>query len=164
MRKIPLKNYFIIAVILLLSVIGVFYLVNWYNTTQKHYKETSIIADLIKEVKISEFDNYITENPDFIIYLADKTENINIKFEKNLKKLITKKDLQKQFVFMNVSEFDEENIKEFIQKYADKAIDLKMQNSIIIIDNQKIKNLLIIEANDKDSKKVETFLKENEVL
>lgn len=164
MKNIPLKNYFIITIILLLSVIGVFYLVNWYNTTQKHYQENSIIADLIKEVKISEFDNYITENPDFIIYLANMSGNVNIKFEKSLKKMITKKDLQKQFVFMSISEFNEEVIESFIQKYAEKINHFNLQNSIIIVENQKIKSLLIIEESAKDAKFVETFLKENEVL
>ena len=164
MRKIPLKNYFIIIIILITSIVSVFYLVNWYNTTQRHYQEVSVVADIIKEVKPSEFENYITENPDFIIYLANKSENINVKFEKNLKKLIMKKDLQKQFVFMDLMDTEIEKMNIIIEKYAENIDNFKLQQSIIIIDNQKIKHLLIIDSDLRDTKNVEKFLKENEVL
>jgi len=163
MRKVPLKNYLIITIIMMVSVASVFYLVNWYNTNQNHYKETSIIVDLIKEVKFSEFDDYMTENPDFIIYLGNKMENINVKFEKNLKKFITKKDLQKQFVFMDITEFDNKD-SNLVKNHLENIANFKAHNYIIIVDNQKIKNILVVDESIKDSKVVESFLKENEVL
>ena len=163
-RKIPFKNYIIISVILIISVAIVVYLANWYQTTNMYYKNISIIADFIKEVKVSEIDNYITENPDFVIYLANKNEILNVKFEKSLKKLITKNDLQKQFIFVDKSAFDNENFREFITKHGNDIEEFSLNDCIIIIDNQQIKDLIIINESFHDAKMVELFLKENGVL
>ena len=93
MKKIPLKNYIILSIILGVSVLIVIYITNWFLATQKQNEENNNV-NFIKEVKVSEINNYITENPNFIIYLKCSTSN-NVKFEKKLKKFLIDNDIQK---------------------------------------------------------------------
>ena len=82
MKRIPLKNYFILGIILVSSIFIVLYINKLYLSTKNN---DNILNEFIKEIKTQEIDNYIIENPNFIIYLGYKN-NDNKSFEKKFKK------------------------------------------------------------------------------
>lgn len=102
MRKVPLKNYVWLLIVIVISVIGVLYFGNLYRTSTD---DDSMLYSIIKEIKPVELEEYITENPSFIIYLSDKKDE-NIDFENRFQKFITDYDLQKNIVFMDIENFD----------------------------------------------------------
>ena len=118
MKRIPLKNYFILGIILASSIFIVLYINKLYLSTKNN---DNILNGFIKEIKTQEIDNYIIENPNFIIYLGYKN-NDNKSFEKKFKKLVTKYDLQKDIVFIDISQFNDETFNKFCKKYADKLL------------------------------------------
>ena len=120
----------------------------------------NILNGFIKEIKTQEIDNYIIENPNFIIYLGYKN-NDNKSFEKKFKKLVTKYDLQKDIVFIDISQFNDETFNKFCKKYADKL--LKKDSSLIIVDNQKVIDVLDITKGNNDIELVKMFFKKNGV-
>ena len=157
MKKIPLKNYFILGIILASSIFIVLYINKLYLSTKNN---DNILNGFIKEIKTQEVDNYIIENPNFIIYLGYKN-NDNKSFEKKFKKLVTKYDLQRDIVFIDINQFNDVAFNEFCNKYADKL--LNKDSSLIIIDNQKIIDVLDITKENSDIELVKMFFKKNGV-
>ncbi len=157
MKRIPLKNYFILGIILVSSIFIVLYINKLYLSTKNN---DNILNGFIKEIKTQEVDNYIIENPNFIIYLGYKN-NDNKSFEKKFKKLVTKYDLQKDIVFIDISQFNDETFNKFCKKYADKL--LKKDSSLIIVDNQKVIDVLDITKGNNDIELVKMFFKKNGV-
>ena len=157
MKRIPLKNYFILGIILASSIFIVLYINKLYLSTKNN---DNILNGFIKEIKTQEIDNYIIENPNFIIYLGYKN-NDNKSFEKKFKKLVTKYDLQKNIVFIDISQFNDEDFNKFCKKYADKL--LKKDSSLIIVDNQKVIDALDITKGNNDIELVKMFFKKNGV-
>lgn len=157
MKRIPLKTYFILGIILVSSIFIVLYINKLYLSTKNN---DNILNGFIKEIKTQEIDNYIIENPNFIIYLGYKN-NDNKPFEKKFKKLVTKYDLQKDIVFIDISQFNDETFNKFCKKYADKL--LKKDSSLIIVDNQKVIDVLDITKGNNDIELVKMFFKKNGV-
>lgn len=157
MKRIPLKNYFILGIILASSIFIVLYINKLYLSTKNN---DNILNGFIKEIKTQEIDNYIIENPNFIIYLGYKN-NDNKSFEKKFKKLVTKYDLQKNIVFIDISQFNDEDFNKFCKKYADKL--LEKDSSLIIVDNQKVIDVLDITKGNNDIELVKMFFKKNGV-
>lgn len=81
MKRIPLKNYFILGIILVSSIFIVLYINKLYLSTKNN---DNILNGFIKEIKTQEIDNYIIENPNFIIYLGYKN-NVISHLKKSLK-------------------------------------------------------------------------------
>ena len=157
MKRIPLKNYFILGIILASSIFIVLYINKLYLSTKNN---DNILNGFIKEIKTQEIDNYIIENPNFIIYLGYKN-NDNKSFEKKYKKLVTKYDLQRDIVFIDINQFNDVAFNEFCNKYAGEL--LNKDSSLIIIDNQKVIDVLDITKENSDIELVKMFFKKNGV-
>ena len=69
-KKIPAKNYIILAVVVLFTVISVFYARSWYLTTKEYENKNSVIKEVALEINQSEISNYTLENPKFILYVS----------------------------------------------------------------------------------------------
>lgn len=160
MNKIPVKNYIILGTILIISVIAVLYINDWFKTAEKQLDKNDSM-NFMKEIKTHELNNYITENPNFIIYIRSINNNNN-KFEKKLKKFIIDSELQKEFIYIKLEEFNMEEYTEFINKYKINDIIINLNESIIIIENQKIIDILY-KNEEFDIKQVKKFLKDNGV-
>lgn len=159
MRKIPLKNYIILGIIIVVSVFAVLYFNKLYKNTKN---SETVLYGFIKEVKPYELDNYITENPNFIMYLSSRISS-NKSFEKKFKKFLMKYDLQKYVIFIDIDEFGNQYFETFISKYSGDSLTLKKFNNIIIIDNQKIQDVLFMNEEQFDIDLVKKLFKENGV-
>ena len=71
MRKIPMKNYIILLAITIVTILLVVYLVNLYQTKKDYENNVNHRMTFLKEIKVEDFDNYITENPEGFIYLSN---------------------------------------------------------------------------------------------
>ena len=121
MKEIPKKNYFILAIIVVLTILLVFYLKSWYEATTLSNLPRTIMADSLPEVKIEEFDNFIQENPNIVIYISSSTENQG-DFDKKIYQYISKNNLKQNFVYMNKDEVTIEQLKDLQEKYASDLI------------------------------------------
>ena len=105
-RKIETKNYLILAVVIVITVVLVFYVRDWYVTTNEYYAENSVIKDVSREIREDEISNYSLESGKFAIY-ASSGNNTNIKdFENDFKKAITKVNAQDNILYLNTDEID----------------------------------------------------------
>lgn len=140
-REIPKKNYFIVLVIGAVTIAVVLYVATLYKNT-KFNDEKSVISDYLFNINVEELDNYLLENPDVVIYWANSEDLENAKFEKKLKKFIIKKDLQKQFIFLEVKGIEDKTILDVEKKYLTKNASLNNYPLILIVKDGKINEVI----------------------
>ena len=167
MRTIPKKNYIFLGLLAVVTILAVVYVSKWYRASENYYLENSIMKTLVGEVKELDFENYVLENPDLVIYIAKDQSNLTKKFEKKLKKYILDENLKSHFIYLNGKESTDEFLTDFKKKYfmnEVQEIEITYPN-ILVVENGKVKDILyrtaLIERNIKD---VEPFLQRNGVL
>ncbi len=148
MQEKTIKNYIILAVIMLSVVLFVFYIRGWYNTSKVYYSRNSVIKDVTGEINAEEIANYTLENQKFVLYVSSGS-NISIKeFENDLKKLILKLDITNDVLYLNLDNVDisEFNIKMRNTFASDERIKSRISDdsiaSFYVFENGKIVSLL----------------------
>lgn len=148
-RKIPTKNYIIYGVIVVISLLFVFYLNEWFKAYKENELANSYIANYVSEVSYQEFENYIQENPNMIVYIGMKDSEECLSVEKKLYKIIEKYDLIEETVFLNVEDNNSSNLNSLKQKYYNQSLTTQIDNvpAIAIVTNKKIVDIVV---SDKD--------------
>ena len=160
-KEIPLKNYFILILVILLTILAVFYMRDWYNTSKEFYAQNSVMTKVVREIKNDEISNYILENQKFILYVSSG-QNTNIKsFEDEFKNLIQKMDLGENVLYMNLDEVDVSDFYNSLNSYASST---KVKNQIVSSDasmyvftDGKL-TMLLNNVNNYSMKRLETII------
>ena len=167
MKTIPKKNYIILGLLAVVTVLAVIYMSKWYRASENYYLENSVMKELVGEVKELEFENYILENPDIVIYISKDQSKITKKFEKKLKKYILDENLKSHFIYVNGKDSTESFLLNFKEKYfinGMKELEITYPN-LLILENGKVKDILYRTAlEERNVKDVKPFLQRNEVL
>ena len=101
LRKIPRKNYVILGVVILVSLLIVYYLYMWF-TAYKSTKEGEVILDkYMTVINYNELDDYLVENPDGIIYVGILNDEDITKFEKKFKNSIKNNKINKEVLYLH---------------------------------------------------------------
>ena len=100
MKKKPYKNYAFLTLIIVFTVLITMYLSYMYENTTKY---TSNIYKYLDVITFKDFDEYVTENPDTMIYLADKNDETFAEFEEELINLIEEKNIRYDIVYIDAS-------------------------------------------------------------
>lgn len=130
MRKVPFKNYVILAVIILLTVVFVFYLRSWFNTSKEYYAQNSVMTQVVREIKSEEIANYTLENQKFILYVSSGQNSVVKNFEDDLRDLIKKMELGEEVLYMNLDGIDTDA---FYNSLKDRfAVNTKIKNQISV--------------------------------
>lgn len=163
-RIIPTKNYIILAIISVLTIVLVFYLASWYKTTKDYYKNNSVMSDILTEIKEDEISNYVIDNPHAMIYITSGKNQKHKEFEKELKKILEKYNLTNKIVYLNIDTVKQENfLYEFQKTYFIENIrndEWKVPNIIIFEDGKAISYV----NNHTNIYEIEAFLRKNEVI
>ena len=166
MKTIPKKNYILLGLLAVVTVLAVIYM-KWYRASENYYLENSVMKELVGEVKELEFENYILENPDIVIYISKDQSKITKKFEKKLKKYILDENLKSHFIYVNGKDSTESFLLNFKEKYfinGMKELEITYPN-LLILENGKVKDILYRTAlEERNVKDVKPFLQRNEVL
>ncbi|MCI8545306.1 MAG: hypothetical protein HFH09_03645 [Bacilli bacterium] len=167
MRTVPKKNYILLGLLGGITILAVVYMSKWYRASENYYLENSVMKDLVGEVKELEFENYVLENPDVVIYISNEQTETTRKFEKKLKSYILEENLKSHFVYVNGKESTERFLLDFKKKYFMndiKGIEITYPN-LMVVENGKVKDILyrtaLVERNVKD---IKPFLQRNGVL
>ena len=166
-KEIPKKNYFILILLSIGTILLVFYLSNVYKERVEYKNQNNNIMNFLSEIKEEELNNYILDNHDTIIYISSSLSDANKKFEYDLKKFIDKNDLNKDIVYLDSSNLSDSFYDNLRNNYL--SNELKKQNitlnnipNIIIIKEEKIVNVLYKTLTNKlDSDKAEEFIEKN---
>lgn len=147
-KKIPIKNYVILVVIFMFTVLGAFYMREWYNTSKEYYAQNSVMTKVVREVKSEELSNYILENPKFVLYVSSGKDSMLKNFEDDLKGLIDKLDINEEMLYLNLDGVDTNQFygllrNQFVTNNKIKAqIDDKSVASMYVFEEGKIVTVL----------------------
>ena len=154
MNKVPFKNY----VFLLLIIVFTVFITLFVSTLYKDSKR--IVTDFYSysnKITNKDFELYITENPNTIIYIYDKYNNSRKEFEENLKNQLETKYLTNNFVYMDKRELNKNLINYIKNNYG---VQLKYNGKpviLIITDDEATSMIEVDEEANVDSLNLEVF-------
>ena len=148
MKKIPKKNFIILAVLISVTVLLTLTLSNIYLSKEKL---VSNFYNDINEIKPNDFDEYYLEHTDLIIYISDKYDLSNETFEKKFEKKLENLNLKNIVVFMDKNEID----KKFLNKLKDEYnINIDINNTpliVVVVDKEFVKGVSVSNLTDVDT-------------
>lgn len=162
-RSIPKKNYIILFLIMLATFLIVYYLYRWYTVYLEYQNDIPIIRETLLEVSEEEMHHYIQESGTAVVYLCTADDVDCRNFEKKFVKLINKKSLKDDIIYVNLTDIDKNQfLDNFNNKYTSKK-KLKNYPSLIAFEYGTISDILQ-EGKDKLTvRDVEQFIKRNEI-
>lgn len=162
-KDISLKNYILLSIVLILTIIVVIYLFLWKNTYDNNKLSESILDDYLLVINYNELNNYLIENNDVIIYVS-KLGDKNIRnFENKFKNVINKYNLNNKILYLDLTnELQDNSIKnEINMKYGNGMLEVP---SIIVIKNGKVLDIYDIKDNDYNIRLLEKYLEKEDVI
>ena len=150
-RVIPKKNYIYLGLIIIFSLMILYYCHLWYKSYRTSLLNNSIIDDYLNVINYNEIDDYVTENKDVILYVSVLgDEDIN-DFESKFVNVIQDYSLRDSVLYMDVSGIDKE------------LVDSKFNTDskypyIVVYTNGKVTNVYSITSKNYNIKKVVKYL------
>lgn len=160
-KSIPLKNYIIVVVIVLLVVLGTLYACSWYKTIKEYNLNKSVITDTVNKIELETLESYIVDNSNFIMYLSDSSDESIKSFEKKFKRYIKNNSLNSEILYLDIKDYDNELVVETLLNY--KSENLKNLKNIpfpnlLIFENGKIEDILYLRKSSINRKDVVDFI------
>lgn len=165
-RKIPLKNYILLAVILIISIILVIYFYMWYNTYEENKLNTKIMDNYLQVINYNELNDYLVENKAAVIY-SSVLKNQEIRnFEKKFKNIISKYSLNSTILYLDLTtELEDKKMKKEIkEKYYLENKDITSVPSIIIFKEGKLYDIYDIKASNYNINSLVEYLEKEEII
>lgn len=157
------KNFLLLGIIAILTIILVLYVNSWYK--QKNNSGTSYVTTILSEITQNDFEDYIMDTGDIIIYLAPGNDITLRSFEKQFVEFIKENGLTKKIIYLNTDKVSKdffESLKEYYSE--DVEVTLNKNANILAIQNRKIIGVLYTENKKINEQDVEEFLERFEVL
>lgn len=160
LRKVPFKNYVILGIIIVVSVLILYYFYLWVDAYNESKLNKPIMNKYMEVINYNELDTYLIENPDTIVYVSI-LENKEIRdFEKKFKRVFKKKKILNDILYLDITEEvkDEKTRNELKEKYNVSAVSILDVPVIIVIDNGSIKSVYDIDVNNYDIDKIKDYI------
>lgn len=160
-KNIPLKNYIITFVIVLVVVLGSLYACSWYKAIKEYNLNKSVIADTVNKIELETLESYVTDNSNFIMYVASSSDEDVKSFERKFKRYIKNNSLNNEIIYLDIKDYDTEQILNTLLSY--KSDNLKNLKSIpfpniLIFENGKVEDILYLRKSSMDRKEVVEFI------
>ena len=162
-KEIPLKNYILLSIVLILTIVVVIYFFLWKNTYEKSKLQTPILDDYLLVINYNELNNYLVEYKDAIIYVSKLNDESIRLFENKFKNIINKNNLNNKILYLDLTEELKENniVKEINKKYGKEMTEVP---TIVIIKDGKISSSYNIKENKYNIKLLEKYLEKEDVI
>ena len=160
LRVIPKKNYIILGIVVLVSLLIIYYFYMWVSAYKDAKENVSVLDNYMNVINYNELDNYIVENPDSVIYVSVVDDTQINKFDKKLANSIKNNDFNKDVLYMNITEtIKDASIKrEMIEKYSLKYSDITDIPNIIVFEDGKLISIYNIKDNGYSVSKIVEFV------
>lgn len=163
-----IKKYIILFGIYLITIMLVFYISSWYKTVQEHYKNNSVIPEVVSEITAVELESFVIDNPNIIVYVASSSDETIKDYEKILKKMITDNDIQNEVVYINLDKEENINLIDTIKVnyLADnlKKISTIFTPNLFYFEDGKITDMVYIRTSGLTKNNTENFFERNGII
>jgi len=151
-RKVPLKNYVILGVVMVVTLLLLYYFYMWVDIYKESKINIPIMDKYMNVINYNELDNYLVENPNTILYVS-VLDNEEIRtFEKKLKNEFKSKNINNEVLYMNLtSELNDKDImNELTKKYYVNDLSITDVPCILIFSSGNLKSIYNISNNNYD--------------
>ena len=148
MKEIPRKNYYILVVLILITLLLTLSFARIYKNRDKL---VSNFYNYANKITSDEFDEYMLENSDLIIYIADKYDLTNESFENKFQKKLNDLNLKDKLVYIDKEELNKNFLNKLTKEYDIKLNANKLPVIIIMIDKKIIKSVYINSTTQVDT-------------
>ena len=148
MKQVNKKNYAILIVLLVGTIFLTLMLSNIYLAKNKL---VSNFYEYSNKIDTKEFEAYMVENSDFIIYISDKFDLSHESFENEFKLKLEKLNLKEKLVFIDKNDISSDFLSALKNNYNINIDITRTPMLIVIIDNKAIKNVYIDEYSNVDT-------------
>lgn len=165
-KNIPLKNYIILAVVLILSIILVIYFYMWYNAYEESKLNTMIMDKYLQVINYNELNNYLVENKDAVIYSSVLEDQKIRHFEKKFKNIIIKNSLNNDILYLDLTEeLKDKNItKDIKETYNINNQDIANTPSIMIFKDGNLYSIYNIKDNNYNINNLIDYLEKEDII
>ena len=161
-REVPVKNYIFLGIIILVSILLIFYFYLWYLTYEESKLNNQIMDRYLQVINYNELEDYITENKDAYVYVSI-LENQKIRdFEKEFKTTIIENSLKKEILYLDLTEIhnDKKQLNNAKKTYQIDNKNISNIPCILIFKNGKLTEIYDIKENNYNIDLVEDFLEQ----
>ncbi len=162
-KSIPIKNYIVLGIIILITVLATLYLCSWYKQYNDSKVNDPVITSALHEVKYNNLNTVLKERDFLVVYMCTTDESICRNFEKKFAKYIKEHNLTEDIVYLNLGYNSDENgtlDKVYNDYKSDKLVKKVYEYPTLLIFNQS-QIIDVLSSNKKDKltiKQVSEFL------
>ena len=150
LREIPLKNYIILVLVLLITMFILYYFYMWFDKYEETKLNRSILDNYMGVININELDSYLIENPDSIIYASVLNDENIREFEKKLKKKYKDNSIDKEILYLDLTGVNEEQKNDLKNKYAINNLDIMNVPCLLVFNDSEIESIYSVSLEDYD--------------
>ncbi len=164
-REIPLKNYIILGLVILLTLGIVYYFYLWYITYEESKLNETIMDRYLEVINYNELNDYIVENRNAMIYTSVLEDNNIRKFEIKFKNIVVKNALKDKILYMDMTDIFKDKIKytELRNSYQINNYNITNVPCILVFKDAKLVDIYSIKDNDYNTDNVLNYIIDNEM-
>ena len=164
-REIPLKNYIILGLVVLLTLGLVYYFYLWYITYEESKLNETIMDRYLEVINYNELNDYIVENRNAMIYTSVLEDNNIRKFEIKFKNIVVKNALKDKILYMDMTDIFKDKIKytELRNSYQINNYNITNVPCILVFKDAKLVDIYYIKDNDYNTDNVLNYIIDNEM-
>ena len=161
-REVPIKNYIFLGIIILVSILLIFYFYLWYLTYEESKLNNQIMDRYLQVINYNELEDYIVENKDAYVYVSI-LENQKIRnFELDFKTTIIENSLKKEILYLDLTEIynDKNEIEKANKKYNINNKNISNIPCILVFEDGVLVDIYDIKEENYSIISLEQFLQE----
>ena len=148
MREIQKKNYYVLVVLLATTVLLTLYLSNLYLNKEKL---TSDFYNYASVITPEDFDEFMTENSEVIIYISDKYDLSHNTFEKKFETKIDELNLKHNLIYIDKEDITSEFLNKLKKSYEINLDLKKLPVVVVTVDKKVVRNTSITPNSNVDT-------------
>ena len=160
LRKIPIKNYVILGVVIVVTMLILYYFYLWVDVYKESKINIPIMDKYMTVINYNELDNYLVENPNTIVYVSVLEDEVIRDFEKKFKAKYKNKKIENEILYMNVTEdIKNDDIRDdMTSKYKINDLDLLDVPCVLVFNDGLLKSIYSISDNAYDIERFTIYL------
>ena len=160
LRKIPVKNYIILGVVIVVTMLILYYFYLWVDVYKESKINIPIMDKYMTVINYNELDNYLVENPNTIVYVSVLEDETIRNFEKKFKYKYKDREIDNELLYMNITDLvKDKNIKnDMISKYSINDLDILDVPCILVFTDGILKSIYSVSDNEYDIERLTIYL------
>lgn len=161
LRGVPVKNYIYLSLIILVTILLVFYFYLWYLTYKESKLNNQIMDRYLQVINYNELSDYLTENKNAYVYVSvledQEIRNFELEFKTTM---IMDNSLKKEILYLDLTDVYNNNnlISKANKDYQVGGKNISNVPCILVFKEGVLKEIYDIKENNYEIENLKEFL------